>query len=98
MTMIAKTWLALMSLTAGSLAIVSLAAPQLSAIWLALAVFAVAGLKAWLILTAFVGIDRNAKGWRTIFAVFLLVLGGLLVAFHATSCGQAGLQCLGRQV
>ncbi|GHD24379.1 cytochrome C oxidase subunit IV family protein [Tianweitania populi] len=90
MSMIAKAWLALMALTGGTLAVVSLA-DHLPHGLLAFTVFAVAGVKAWLILVYFVGIGRDASGWRTILVVYLMILCGLLVAFIALSCASAGL-------
>ncbi|WP_312797286.1 cytochrome C oxidase subunit IV family protein [Tianweitania sp.] len=91
MSTIAKAWLALMALTAGTLAVVSLASHHLPHGLLAFTVFTVAGVKAWLILVCFVGIGRDARGWRTILVVYLMILCGLLVAFNAVSCASAGL-------
>jgi hypothetical protein len=92
MTRVGKAWLGLTGLTAATLGVVFFAGHHLTQAVLAFIVFAVAGAKAWLILTRFVGI--NAGGWRTIFLVYLLVLCAALAVLSALDCGQAGFQCV----
>ncbi|MGQ4274095.1 cytochrome C oxidase subunit IV family protein [Terrihabitans sp. B22-R8] len=94
--MIASTlrnaWLVLLGLTLASLAI-TLAPGVLPSGAQAIAFLALGGLKAWLILGFFVGIDRHAGGWRAFFIVFLVLLCGLLIAVYTAGCVHHGVQC-----
>ena len=88
-----NAWLALLGLTLATLIINAALAGMLAPGIRTVLSLGLAGIKAWVILAAFVGIDRTARGWRTLLAVYLIVLCGLLAAVYTGSCVHHGVQC-----
>jgi heme/copper-type cytochrome/quinol oxidase subunit 4 len=88
-----RAWLVLLALTAGALALTLAAGDALARGTQAGLLVAIGGVKAWIILAHFAGINRRAGGWRILFVLYLAILCGLVLAVYAAGCAHHGLQC-----
>jgi heme/copper-type cytochrome/quinol oxidase subunit 4 len=53
----------------------------------------VSGLKASTILSYFLGLRSASAGWRMLFSIYLVVLGGAIIATYAIGCSLAPGRC-----
>jgi hypothetical protein len=78
-----RTWLVLIGLTLASLLAGRAAGGGTLGLGGAAAVLAIGGFKATQILRHFLGISRAGTGWQVGFALYLTLLGGVILAAYA---------------
>lgn len=94
MAVLAKTWIVLVALTVATMSVAASQSRLLPFIVQAALILAVASFKASAILNHFLDLRSTSRGWRLLFSIYLLMLGGSVLAIHAIGCTLAHGECI----
>ncbi|GAA3840387.1 hypothetical protein GCM10022626_03480 [[Pseudomonas] carboxydohydrogena] len=90
---LAKTWIVLVALTIATMSVAASQSRLLPFIVQAGLILAVAGFKASAILNYFLDLRSTSRGWRLLFSIYLVILGGSVLAIHVIGCTLAHGEC-----
>ena len=81
-----KIWIVLVALTIATMSMGASQGRLLPFMIQAALILAVAGFKASAILNYFLDLRSSSRGWRLLFSIYLVMLGGSVLAIHAIGC------------
>lgn len=93
MAVLLKAWIVLVLLTLASMGAGAAPSRFLPFLIQAALILAVAGFKASTILRHFLDLRSASIGWRLLFSIYLVVIGGTIFAVYAIGCIRAAGEC-----
>lgn len=93
MASLVKAWIVLVALTLAAMAASAAQGRLLPYIIQTAVILVVAGFKASTILKHFLDLRSASRGWRILFSIYLVVLGGSVFAVYAIGCALMPGQC-----